>query len=227
MMEILENIPLNINFEDYRDRLKVKNGSRLHQDLEDLFQEGIKIARPRAIYRVEYIEERTDDTIKLSDTLFNSKPLKDNLNGIERVFPYIVTCGRELDELLTENDDLLEQYWVDVFKEIVLRQSQKFLKNRIKEKYKIKILSSMNPGSGEASHWPLSDQKNLFSIFGDVESMIGVKLTDSFLMIPNKTISGIYFPSEVEYITCQYCSRENCPGRRAPYQGENEELDHG
>jgi hypothetical protein len=44
-----------------------------------------------------------------------------------------------------------------------------------------------------------------------------VELTDSFLMIPNKTVSGIYFPTERDFRTCQVCHREKCPNRRAPF----------
>jgi len=50
-----------------------------------------------------------------------------------------------------------------------------------------------------------------------VKDLIGVELTDSFLMIPNESVSGIYFPAEVRFETCQLCPREICPGRRAPY----------
>ena len=51
----------------------------------------------------------------------------------------------------------------------------------------------------------------------DVEKLIGVRLTDSFLMVPMKSISGILFPTEVRFESCQLCPRKDCPGRRAPY----------
>ncbi len=73
----------------------------------------------------------------------------------------------------------------------------------------------MNPGSLE--DWPITQQKQLFSIFGNVEDLIGVKLTDSFLMIPRKSVSGIYFPTEVMFYSCQLCQRKNCEERQAPY----------
>ena len=30
-------------------------------------------------------------------------------------------------------------------------------------------------------------------------------------------MSGIYFPTEVPFISCQLCDRKNCPGRKAAY----------
>jgi hypothetical protein len=47
--------------------------------------------------------------------------------------------------------------------------------------------------------------------------MVGVRLTDSCLMMPTKSVSGIRFPTETSFESCQLCPRDDCPGRRAPY----------
>jgi len=39
-------------------------------------------------------------------------------------------------------------------------------------------------------------------------------------MIPTKSVSGIYFQTEVRWENCQLCPMENCIGRRAPYSPE-------
>jgi hypothetical protein len=44
-----------------------------------------------------------------------------------------------------------------------------------------------------------------------------VTLTDSFLMVPTKSVSGIVFPTEVSFESCRLCPRSDCPGRRAKY----------
>ena len=36
-------------------------------------------------------------------------------------------------------------------------------------------------------------------------------------MIPRKSISGLYFPTEVTFFSCQLCERERCQGRKAPF----------
>ena len=48
--------------------------------------------------------------------------------------------------------------------------------------------------------------------------LIGVTLSESFLMIPIKSVSGILFPKEIRFESCQLCPREKCAGRRAPYE---------
>jgi hypothetical protein len=37
------------------------------------------------------------------------------------------------------------------------------------------------------------------------------------LMIPRKSISGICFPTEVTFLSCQLCPRKRCPSRKAAY----------
>jgi hypothetical protein len=75
----------------------------------------------------------------------------------------------------------------------------------------------MSPGSGDIDVWPIEQQKPLFSLLGDVESLIGVRLTDAMLMIPTMSVSGILYASEADFESCQVCHREGCPRRKAPF----------
>jgi hypothetical protein len=81
--------------------------------------------------------------------------------------------------------------------------------------HRLEKTATMAPGS--LSEWPLSQQRSLFACLGDPEGEIGVHLSDSLLMVPAKSVSGIRFPTTESFVSCQLCSRENCPGRRAPY----------
>ena len=78
----------------------------------------------------------------------------------------------------------------------------------------------MSPGSGDISIWPIEQQQLLFTLLEDGPQQIGVKLTESCLMLPNKTVSGFYFPTEKAIRTCQVCKRENCPSRQAVFDLE-------
>ena len=73
----------------------------------------------------------------------------------------------------------------------------------------------MSPGS--LADWPLEQQRALFAVLGDTEGLIGVRLAESCLMIPTKSVSGMRFPTETSFESCQLCPRAVCPGRRAPY----------
>ncbi|MBW1696988.1 MAG: hypothetical protein JRH18_18185 [Deltaproteobacteria bacterium] len=63
-------------------------------------------------------------------------------------------------------------------------------------------------------------------MLGDVETAIGVRLTESLLMIPRKSSSGIYFPTEIPFFACQLCLKEDCPSRKAAYDA-NKAKEYG
>jgi len=148
---------------------------------------------------------------------FVSKVLRTNLDEVERVFPYVATCGPELDAISIARDDVFGQFCRDTLKEMALRAAMAHLVTHLKESYSLETLVSMNPGSGDINVWPIEQQRELFAFFGDAPESLGVFLTESCLMVPNKSVSGLFYPSEDGFQSCQLCHREKCPGRRAPF----------
>jgi hypothetical protein len=173
------------------------------------------LIHPKAIYDVCYIDRKGRDSVEIGGTRFTSRVLRVNLDKAERVFPYVATCGTEVESIDVPSDDIMRKFVLDAIKQIALGAAVRHLREHIDKQYRPGQMSAMSPGSLE--DWPISEQKQLFSIFGDVEDLIGVRLTDTFLMLPLKSVSGIYFPTEVRFESCQLCPRERCPGRRAPY----------
>ena len=216
-MEILKNIPFELDFDKLLSKLSLEKDSEYTKEVESLVDSVTPVITPKAIYEVAYIQEKGEDTVNIDGVEFTSHVLRVNLDEVERVFPYIATCGKELDEVEISSDDFLARYWLDAIKEMALRKSMVYLYGYLKDQYALGKTSSMSPGSAAAEVWPIGQQKHLFSIFGDVEKMIGVKLTESCLMIPNKSVSGVILPTEVSFRSCQLCPREGCPGRSAPY----------
>lgn len=215
--KVLNNIPFALDPKKLFSKLKMDSGSEYAKELQELMNSVSPMVKPKAIYKVCYIESRNGDIVNIDGVEFTSRVLKTNLEKVERVFPFIATCGDELENLDIPQDDFLQRYWIDTIKEMALSASINYLYEHIKKKYALKKLPSMSPGSGAEGVWHIEQQKQLFSLFGNVEEQIGVKLTDSYLMIPNKSLSGMCFSEGIEYITCQLCPREKCPGRKAPY----------
>jgi len=201
-------------------KMRIKPDSPSAEDFYGLLESAEEIGLPKALYKESYVEERTDDTVTMDGVTFTSRALRDNLEGINRVFPYIVTCGNEIDEEDLTEGDFLKRFWLDSIKEELLKAGRLYLRDLLQKRYRVGKTSTMNPGSGDVAVWPIQQQKELFSLIGNVDKLIGVTLTDSFLMMPNKTVSGIRFPNEVGFETCELCHREDCPGRRADFNKE-------
>jgi hypothetical protein len=218
---VLDAIPLRFDPDEFRDLTHIDLSAPSLKAGADLVNSALPVARPKAMYKVCYIDERTEDEVELEGIRFTSEVMRQNLSEVQRVFAYIVTCGVELDTVAVSPEDGFAGYVLDGLKEMALLQAIEHLKNHLAETYGLdpQRMSTMNPGSGNRDVWPISQQRQLFQLLGDVEASIGVRLTDSFLMTPNKTVSGILFPTEVPFVSCQLCTRENCPRRRAQYTG--------
>lgn len=220
-MEILDRIPFEIRAEYVMDKLHLGNDNKYTEIVQELIDQIQPVICPKAMYDVKYVEHIDKDSVEIGGVTFTSRVLRVNLDKVGRVFPYIVTSGIEAEHVDIPDDDLMAKFIIDMIKEIALGAASHYLTGYVKDKYKLDKVSVMSPGSLE--DWPISEQKPFFSLFGNVEELVGVKLTDSFLMLPIKSISGIYFPTETSFASCQLCPREKCPNRRAKYNPELKE----
>ena len=213
-MEILKNISVSLNLDIVRKKLHMKPDSDLAQvrKLVDTVQQFIE---PSAIYNVCYIEEKLENSVVAGGLRLSSRVLRKNLDRAERIFPYVITLGTKLGEKQNACNDLLENYYLDCIGNLALTSVRKQLKKHLQSKFALEKLSSMAPGS--LPDWPIEEQEPLFKLVGDVETSISVRLTRNLLMIPAKSISGFYFPTEVSFYSCQLCPRKRCESRKAKY----------
>ena len=215
---ILEALPFKVDLEQLKKTLRVKEGTEMVGNIEGMVRDAQKIARPKACYRVAYIESKGDDHLMIKGIQFTSRILRVNLDKAFRIFPYVATCGLELEAWSKSVDGILEQFWAEEIKMVAVREILRYLHEYLTDRYKPGQMSRMNPGS--LPDWPLSEQKPLFTLLGSAPATIGVQLKESFLMVPVKSVSGIWFPTEEKFESCQLCQREKCPGRRTPYAPE-------
>ncbi|UCG26701.1 MAG: hypothetical protein JSV24_06885 [Bacteroidales bacterium] len=216
-MEILTQIPFDPDLDSLFNRCSFSKNSGYDIPLREIFEEACCLANPKAVYRELFIDSRGEETVTMGDVTFTSCILRSNLDRVERVFPYIVTCGRELDQVGVPENDLLLRFWLEEIRAMILESSHTWLINFLERKYSLGKTARMSPGSGDVNVWRIEQQKELFSLFGDVKDCIGVELTESCLMIPIKSISGFLYQTSVEFQSCMVCHRENCKKRIAPF----------
>jgi Vitamin B12 dependent methionine synthase, activation domain len=210
-MEKLEQISLGLDIGEVKNALRATDGVQI----EALVEVAKPLISAQAVYRVCYIEEKLEDAVIIDGTRFGSRILTKNLEKVGRVFPYVITIGAGLEQKADASKDLLEKYYLDQIGNIALSKARKHLEDCLRSKFALEGLSYMSPGS--LADWPIEEQQPLFSILKGAEASIGVRLTESLLMIPRKSVSGIYFPSEVTFYSCQLCPRQHCEGRKARF----------
>ena len=211
----LNSIPFQLDAATLRKKLHVKEGSQHAEELDRLIQEAQTIGKPKALYKEAFIESRTDETVTVDGITFKSRVLRVNLENVYRVFPYVSTCGLELEEWSKKITDFLHGFWVEEIKETVLYMAGDSFRKHVREHHQLGQIARMNPGS--LVDWPIEEQRPLFTLLGNAQELIGVHLTSSLMMVPTKSVSGIIFPTEFDFTSCQLCPREVCPGRKAPY----------
>lgn len=220
---LLTDIPYEPNIEELTDWLRIKRDAHL-AELRELAAAAQAVARPKALVRLAFIEDRGEDTVTVENVTFTSRVMAVNLAPTNRVFVYTATAGTELAAWGQSIPDMLHHFWADIIQEQALHQALQTLRNHVAARYQIEKLNTMNPGSLE--DWPMPEQRPLFDLLGDTEATVGVRLLDSYLMAPQKSVSGILFEADKDYFNCQLCPRPDCPNRQAAYDSEKFEREY-
>ena len=212
---VLDNIPVNLDLNSMLARLKLRNESdRIREIIQELIEIVTSVARPKALYKVSQANTINRKIMVDGVELTSYIPTLSFSEG-EMIFPYVATCGLEVDGIKIPTNDFMKHYCLNVIKEMILMSASRYLEDHLIENYGLAQLTRIGPGEALG---PLAQQRELFSILGDVEDTIGVRLTGHNMMVPEKSSSGIYFETTVKLESCQLCPDTKCEGRRAPYR---------
>lgn len=214
-MERLDRIPVAWEAPEIASRLRFDPARAGSLTLDDLVGQARGLIRLRGIWEAAFVGARSERTVEVGPVVFESALLSRQLAGVNKVFPFIITAGPDLEREAAAQDDLLRQYYLEEIANLALELAAAWLGAHIEARTGVAGLSGLSPGSLE--DWPITEQPKLFSFFGAGEDPVGVCLTDSLLMVPRKSISGLFFPSEEGFVACELCDRANCQGRKAPF----------
>ena len=103
-MEVIKDIAFELDIEELFKTAHVAPGSNDAKEFSVLVDRVQEIGKPKAIYKESYIEAKGEETVIIDGVTFTSRVFRRNLDKIERVFPYVATCGKEVAEI--KIDDL-------------------------------------------------------------------------------------------------------------------------
>lgn len=142
------------------------------------------------------------------------KTVAKELRNATSVALFICTAGegisRRSQDLLSGDDPVLG-YVFDLLGSMVVESATDKLQVEIKQKALSEGLDITNRYSPGYCNWSVADQHKLFSLFPP--NCCGIKLTDSALMHPIKSVSGIIgLGTDVSFreYTCDLCSQVEC-----------------
>lgn len=131
---------------------------------------------------------------------------------------FVCTAGMIFTRLTrehTRNDEQLEAYLTDALGSLAVENAMDRIQNLLEEKCQARGWNITNRYSPGYCNWPLTDQRALFSMIG--ENPTGVSLSDSCLMSPIKSVSGIIGlgpESKKRPYGCAICQNKTCIYRR-------------
>lgn len=140
------------------------------------------------------------------------------LKGSESVAVFLCTAGEKIGELgrqLIREKDFLRGYIYDVAGSEIVEAAADILHKKLMEDMQEEGMLVTNRFSPGYCGWDVSEQHKLFSLIPD--NFCGIRLTESALMIPIKSVSGIIgIGRKVKYnpYTCNLCDFENCLYRK-------------
>lgn len=140
------------------------------------------------------------------------------LEGAEQVAVFVATAGEGMERLLREaadSGDVFSQYVLDTAGSEIAEATAELLEAAVvREAVRCgrQITNRLSPGY---CGWDVAEQKKLFALLP--ERFCGITLSESALMHPIKSVSGIIGLGrkvEREAYTCVLCDREDCVRRR-------------
>ena len=135
-MEVIDNIPVKVGLDDVVKKTRIRSMNDSFKDIiNELLDMARPIAKPKALFEISRVENRQGDSLEIGGRKFTSHILRVNLDKIDTVFPYIVTCGREVDEIEIPEHQLMKYYFMDQIKEIIVRSALSYLLDHVRNNY--------------------------------------------------------------------------------------------
>jgi hypothetical protein len=157
--------------------------------------------------------------LQISETTLNTgKIITTSLREADSIAVFVATVGKGFDQWnrgIQQGDDMVSAFFADsvgsVLAEACVAAMQKQIEQEMTEKG-LFISNGYSPGYCE---WQLTEQKKLFSFFP--EQFCGVTLTESCLMVPIKSVSGIIGIGrnvKKRLYSCEVCTMTTCVKNR-------------
>jgi len=190
------------------------------REVEAVIDESYRLIEPRAVYKTVRISEVKGGRLVLEGgSVFESELLAEKFKCTPEIAVYVLTIGPALERRVSElaSRELFKSFIMDCVGTYALRQVFDIVRKDFQPDGEGR-LSKFSPGS--TAYWDLRQQKVLFDVLGgeDVENVTGVRLNESCIMIPRKSVSGVMGNTEEQFQECQICKRR-CEYRRAPFKG--------
>ena len=181
------------------------------EPIPGMITSALQSAEKYAEIRGVYLTTGNNTVIKFFQT---GKIVTNYISKAEQFVFFIMTAGkgieRQSQKYLSGSDPLLG-YIYDVLGSLTVEASVEKILKDIEKSFLQDGLKISNPYSPGYCGWPVSDQQKFFALFNN--NTCGITLSDTCLMNPIKSISGIIGVGKdviKQPYSCSICNLKNC-----------------
>lgn len=185
--------------------------------IDKVLEEATKFCEIQGGYKIfdQLLLDKEALSIKVEQVPLDiHKIIFNQIKKAEKLAVFICTAGPKIGEWsrqLMAEGDLMNGYIVDVVGSEIVEKAMDKIQAAMGEEMKHDAYNVSNRYSPGYCNWIVSEQHKLFSLLP--ANFCNVRLTDTALMYPIKTISGIIgIGKEIKHnaYTCQICDMQNC-----------------
>lgn len=201
--------------DDYQPSVRIKS---LVNDYIENYHNLIDFSYSYLIRDIESVQE---NRVSIEDSItLESKVISRLLKRCEAVAIFVLTIGNHLEDMvayLAEHGLVLQATVLDAIGSGTAEQLAGLVEDKIRESATARGLVISQRFSPGYCDWDVSQQEMIFKA---IPEGAGVRLTEAYLMLPRKSISGIIgigsSNNDIDnYNPCKSCRAADCPGRRA------------
>lgn len=165
--------------------------------------------------------EEGEEKLIINDTSFRiGRIIARQLHGSERFAFFAATVGQDFEAFqheLQQEGDMVKIYITDAIGSIIAEKAADCMEASLDACISNEGWLHTNRFSPGYCGWHVSEQKKLFPLF-PVSEPCGIKLTESSLMLPIKSVSGVIGVGEKvrkTAYTCGLCTYDKCYRRKS------------
>lgn len=211
---------LDINKEDIEELLGFENGN-VPEPFTDFIEKGLAEAPQHCNIRgglkiFDNLQvDQQNGIIKIDNQLFQpAKIVSIQLKNAKSIALFVCTAGSEITDyskVADKQGDQMYSYVLDVIGSVIVEKAMDEIQKKLEDDMKLNGLGISDRFSPGYCDWNVSDQHKLFRLLP--ENFCGIRLSESSLMNPIKSVSGIIGLGEnlkqLGY-QCHWCNDPNC-----------------
>jgi len=180
-------LEIEVKAEDVIQKMGGGNLPNLEQRVAEAVQESLMLLKPQGIYKNFEIKS-VGGIVEAQGLTINSKNVAELLKNSSQLSLFLVTIGPETEQR-AQSSDALDALIFDTIGSIGVEAAANSINKIITDEAKTKGFKTTTRYSIGYGDWNISQQKDILQILGGKN--LGVSLTESFIMVPQKSITAI------------------------------------